>query len=57
MNSIHDDMSEFVHIVLLFPNYKLAGFGLLVFQLSLYPMVERIIGPVMIARIGGVKFQ
>ncbi|XP_044461409.1 protein ZINC INDUCED FACILITATOR-LIKE 1-like [Mangifera indica] len=32
----------------------ISGFGLLVFQLSLYPMVERIIGPVMIARIGGI---
>ncbi|XP_059653701.1 protein ZINC INDUCED FACILITATOR-LIKE 1-like isoform X1 [Cornus florida] len=32
----------------------ISGFGLLVFQLSLYPVVERIIGPIMITRIAGV---
>lgn len=30
------------------------GFGLLVFQLTLYPFVERILGPIMVARIAGV---
>ncbi|XP_031268541.1 protein ZINC INDUCED FACILITATOR-LIKE 1-like isoform X1 [Pistacia vera] len=32
----------------------ISGFSLLVFQLSLYPMVERILGPVMVTRIGGI---
>ncbi|XP_044512375.1 protein ZINC INDUCED FACILITATOR-LIKE 1-like [Mangifera indica] len=32
----------------------ISGFSLLVFQLSLYPLVERMIGPVMITRIGGI---
>ncbi|KAK2983492.1 hypothetical protein RJ640_006505 [Escallonia rubra] len=30
------------------------GFGLLVFQLFLYPFVEKIVGPIVIARISGV---
>ncbi|KAI8022477.1 Protein ZINC INDUCED FACILITATOR-LIKE 1 [Camellia lanceoleosa] len=30
------------------------GFGLLVFQLSLYPVMNRIFGPIVLARIGGV---
>ncbi|VVA39332.1 PREDICTED: ZINC INDUCED [Prunus dulcis] len=32
----------------------ISGFGLFVFQITLYPFVERILGPVMIARIGGI---
>uniref|UniRef100_A0A5B6ZXR2 Major facilitator superfamily (MFS) profile domain-containing protein n=1 Tax=Davidia involucrata TaxID=16924 RepID=A0A5B6ZXR2_DAVIN len=32
----------------------ISGFGLLVFQLSLFPLVERILGPVMVSRIAGV---
>uniref|UniRef100_A0A2P2JQ36 Major facilitator superfamily (MFS) profile domain-containing protein n=4 Tax=Rhizophora mucronata TaxID=61149 RepID=A0A2P2JQ36_RHIMU len=32
----------------------ISGFSLLVFQLSLYPLMERIFGPVIICRIGGV---
>ncbi|KAL3537682.1 hypothetical protein ACH5RR_001048 [Cinchona calisaya] len=32
----------------------ISGFGLLVFQLSLYPLVEKMIGPIMVARISGV---
>ncbi|BFG20785.1 hypothetical protein CerSpe_070590 [Prunus speciosa] len=30
------------------------SFGLFVFQITLYPFVERLLGPVMIARIGGI---
>ncbi|CAL5334120.1 unnamed protein product [Camellia sinensis] len=30
------------------------GFGLLVFQLSLYPVMNRIFGPIVLARIAGV---
>ncbi|KAH9686630.1 protein zinc induced facilitator-like 1 [Citrus sinensis] len=32
----------------------ITGFSLLVFQLSLYPFLERILGPIMVARIAGV---
>ncbi|XP_008231756.1 PREDICTED: protein ZINC INDUCED FACILITATOR-LIKE 1-like [Prunus mume] len=32
----------------------ISGFGLFVFQITLYPFVERLLGPVMIARIGGI---
>ncbi|KAK9265800.1 hypothetical protein L1049_003406 [Liquidambar formosana] len=32
----------------------ISGFGLLVFQLSLYPIVEKILGPIMVSRIAGV---
>lgn len=32
----------------------ISGFGLLVFQTFLYPYVERLVGPIMISRIGGV---
>ncbi|XP_057980961.1 protein ZINC INDUCED FACILITATOR-LIKE 1 [Malania oleifera] len=32
----------------------ISGFGLLVFQLSLYPFVEKILGPIVICRIAGV---
>ncbi|GMN59272.1 hypothetical protein TIFTF001_028360 [Ficus carica] len=32
----------------------ISGFGLLVFQSCLYPYVERLVGPIMISRIGGV---
>ncbi|KAK3034704.1 hypothetical protein RJ639_032465 [Escallonia herrerae] len=32
----------------------ISGFGLLVFQLFLYPFVEKILGPIVIARISGV---
>ncbi|CAN1804377.1 Protein ZINC INDUCED FACILITATOR-LIKE 1 [Linum perenne] len=31
------------------------GFGLLVFQLALYPYAERLLGPVMVSRIAGVS--
>lgn len=34
---------------------KFSGVGLLVFQSSLYPLVERIIGPIMVSRIAGVS--
>nr|XP_016442353.1 PREDICTED: protein ZINC INDUCED FACILITATOR-LIKE 1-like isoform X2 [Nicotiana tabacum] len=33
---------------------SISGFGLLVFQLTLYPLVERYVGPVVIARVAGV---
>ncbi|XP_059653726.1 protein ZINC INDUCED FACILITATOR-LIKE 1-like isoform X3 [Cornus florida] len=33
---------------------SISGFGLLVFQLSLFPLVEKIIGPIMISRFAGV---
>jgi MFS family permease len=33
---------------------SVSGFGLLVFQLSLYPFAERLVGPIMVARIAGV---
>jgi hypothetical protein len=33
---------------------KLPGFGLLFFQLFVYPVVERIFGPIMVSRIGAV---
>lgn len=33
------------------------GFGLLVFQLSLYPYVERLFGAIMVSRISGVSFH
>ncbi|CAI0410476.1 unnamed protein product [Linum tenue] len=32
-----------------------SGFGLLVFQLALYPYAERLLGPVMVCRIAGVS--
>ncbi|CAA3032695.1 ZINC INDUCED FACILITATOR-LIKE 1-like [Olea europaea subsp. europaea] len=32
----------------------ISGVGLLVFQSSLYPLVERIIGPIMVSRIAGI---
>ncbi|KAG5549453.1 hypothetical protein RHGRI_014708 [Rhododendron griersonianum] len=34
-----------------------SGLGLLVFQLSLYPIAEKILGPIMVARICGVRNQ
>ncbi|XP_059653725.1 protein ZINC INDUCED FACILITATOR-LIKE 1-like isoform X2 [Cornus florida] len=34
---------------------SISGFGLLVFQLSLFPLVEKIIGPIMISRFAGVS--
>lgn len=34
-----------------------SGFSLLVFQLSLYPIVERAIGTVMVSRVAGVSAQ
>ncbi|XP_009608804.1 protein ZINC INDUCED FACILITATOR-LIKE 1-like [Nicotiana tomentosiformis] len=33
---------------------SISGFGLLVFQLTLYPLVERYVGPVVTARVAGV---
>ncbi|XP_049404327.1 protein ZINC INDUCED FACILITATOR-LIKE 1-like [Solanum stenotomum] len=33
---------------------SISGFGLLVFQLSLYPLVEKCVGPIVIARVAGV---
>ncbi|PQP92437.1 protein ZINC INDUCED FACILITATOR-LIKE 1-like [Prunus yedoensis var. nudiflora] len=30
------------------------GFGIFAFQITLYPFVEGLLGPVMIARIGGI---
>ncbi|XP_011046595.1 PREDICTED: protein ZINC INDUCED FACILITATOR-LIKE 1-like, partial [Populus euphratica] len=35
----------------------ITGFGLLVFQLLLYPCVERILGPITVSRIAGEKTQ
>ncbi|KAM2845986.1 hypothetical protein COP1_028364 [Malus domestica] len=32
----------------------ISGFSLFVFQITLYPYVERLLGPVMIARVGGI---
>lgn len=32
-----------------------SGFGLLVFQLSLYPLVEKCVGPIVITRVAGVS--
>ncbi|KAM1263234.1 hypothetical protein ACFX2G_028870 [Malus domestica] len=32
----------------------ISGFGLFVFQITLYPYFERLLGPVMIARVGGI---
>lgn len=32
----------------------ISGFGLLIFQLSLYPILERLLGPIVVARIAGV---
>lgn len=39
------------------PLIEITGFSLLVFQLSLYPFLERILGPIMVARIAGVNFE
>jgi hypothetical protein len=36
---------------------SISGFGLLVFQLSLYPYVERLFGAIMVSRISGVSFH
>ncbi|XP_057948421.1 protein ZINC INDUCED FACILITATOR 1-like [Malania oleifera] len=33
---------------------SISGFGLLIFQLFLYPLVERILGPITVSRIGAV---
>ncbi|KAM7472661.1 hypothetical protein LguiA_010844 [Lonicera macranthoides] len=33
---------------------SISGLGLLVFQFALYPLAERIVGPIMVARIAGV---
>ncbi|MCD7465543.1 Protein ZINC INDUCED FACILITATOR-LIKE 1 [Datura stramonium] len=33
---------------------SISGFGLLVFQLTLYPLVEKYVGPIIIARVAGV---
>ncbi|KAK6928934.1 Major facilitator superfamily [Dillenia turbinata] len=32
---------------------SISGFGLLIFQLSLYPLLERLLGPIMVSRISG----
>ncbi|KAB2627263.1 protein ZINC INDUCED FACILITATOR-LIKE 1-like [Pyrus ussuriensis x Pyrus communis] len=32
----------------------ISGFGLFVFQITLYPYIERLLGPVIIARVGGI---
>ena len=53
VNSVLSDMYQDIELL---ASIKFLGFGVLVFQLSLYPYLEKLLGPIIICRIAGVCF-
>lgn len=50
-------MYHSIHMLDNCPIYELLGLCLLVFQFTVYPFLEKIFGPIVLARIAGVNFE